>query len=95
MCGMTLHTKVVAGGTKRGTVRFVTIAACNSGVEHPALDERTVFVILLFDLPIWEIVIFIKQRNTVIVAYGLAMHVVFVNLAAPRVASRAHLYFAL
>src|SRR6266851_2542260 len=94
LCGMTLHTKIVAGDPKRGTVRLVTIAASNSGVEHPALDEGAVLVIFLLYLPIREIVVFIKQRDAVIVAYWLTMHIIFVNLAAPRVASRTHLYFS-
>src|SRR5260370_1678469 len=93
--GMTLHTKIVAWGTKRGTVRLVTIAAGHTGMEHPALDKGAVFVVLLFYLAIGEVVIFIQQRDAVIVAHWLAAHNVFVNLAAPRVASRAHLYFSL
>ena len=93
--GMTLHAKVVAAGTKRGTVRLVTIAAGHAGMEHPALDKGAVFVVLLFYLAVGEVVVFIEQRDAIVVAYCLAMHIVFVNLAAPRVASRAHLYFPL
>ena len=95
LCGMALHTKVVAGGTKLETMRFVTIAAGHPGMEHPALDERAVFVVLLFYLPIGEVMIFIEQRHAVVVTYGLAVHIVFMNLTAPCVASRAHKYFAL
>jgi hypothetical protein len=92
---MTLHTKIVAGGTKRGAVRLVTIAAGHPGMEHPTLDERAVFVVLLFYLAIGEVMIFVEQRHAVVVTYGLAVHIVFANLTAPCVASRAHLYFAL
>ena len=92
---MALHTKVVASGAKRGTVRFVAIAACNSGVEHPALDKRAVFVVLLFYLAIGKVVVFIEQRNAIVVAHWLVVYKVLVNLAAPRVTSRAHLYFSL
>src|SRR5207244_12911722 len=92
---MTLHTKVVAGRSKLETVRLVAIAAGHTGIEHPTLDKRAVFVVLLFYLAVGEIVVFVEQREAVIIAHRLPVHIVFVNLAAPRVASRAHLYFSL
>src|SRR5271163_4109065 len=47
---MALHANVVAIGAKPRAVRLVTITASDAGVEHPALDERTVLVVLLFYL---------------------------------------------
>ena len=88
-----MHTNVVAGRAQLETVRLVTIATGHSGMIHPALDERSVFVVLLFYLSVGEVVVFIEQCDAVIVAYRLAMHVVFVNLAAARMASSAHLDF--
>src|ERR1700728_1903050 len=88
---MTLLTKTVPVRPKLGTVRLMAIAAGHAGMEHPALNEGAVLVVLLFYLPVGKVVVFIKQRDAIIVADRLAMHVVFVNLAAPRVTSCAHL----
>ena len=64
-------------------------------MEHPALDEGAVLVVLLLYLAVREVVIFIEQRDTIVVAHRLTVHIVFVNLAAPRMASRARLDFPL
>src|SRR5271170_8354541 len=76
-------------------MRLVAIAARHACVEHPALAEGAVLIVLLLYLPVREIVILIEQRDAVVVADGLSVHIVFVNLAAPRMASRAHLNFPL
>ena len=64
-------------------------------MEHPALDEGAILVVFLLYLPVGEIVVVVEQRDAVIVAHRLAVDVVLVNLAAARMASRAHLDFAL
>ena len=64
-------------------------------MEHSALAERAVFVVLLFYLTVGEIVILVEQGNPVVVAHRLSMNIIFMNLAAPRMASRAHLDFPL
>ena len=92
---MTLRTEGVAVRAKFRAVRIVTIAARHAGVEHPALDEGAVLVVLLLYLAVGEIVVLIEQRDAVIVADRLSMHIVLVNLAAPRVASRTRLDFAI
>src|SRR5260370_35872058 len=94
LCRMALHTNVVAGRSKLEAVGLVTIAAGYARVEHPTLNERAVFVVLLFYLAIGKVVVAIEQRNAVVMAYGLAVDEVFANLSAPRVASRVNLYFS-
>ena len=93
--GMALLTNTVALGPKFEAVRLVTIATRDASMEHPALDERPIFVVFLLDLPIREIVVLVEQRHPVIVADRLTVHVIFMNLAASRVAPRAHLNFPL
>ncbi|HVA76322.1 MAG TPA: hypothetical protein VNF27_00425 [Candidatus Binataceae bacterium] len=92
---MALEADPVALCTKLETVRFVTIATRHAGMVHPALDERSVFVVLFLYLPIRVVEIFIEQGNAIVIAHWLAVHVGFVNLAAPRVASCAQLNFPL
>src|SRR6266436_6772035 len=65
LCGVTLHTHTVAICPKPGTVRLVTIAARHTRVEHSALDEGPVFVVLFLYLAIRKIVVLIKQRDAV------------------------------
>lgn len=88
---MALHTNAVAGGANFETVRFVVIAAGHAGMEHPALDERAEFVVLLLYLPIWVVEVLLEERHAIVICLRLAVHVIFVNLAAPRMASRTHL----
>ena len=64
-------------------------------MEHAALDEGAVLVDLILDLTIGEVQVVLQQRDAIVIADRLSMHVVFVNLAATRVASRTHLDFAL
>ena len=90
-----MRANIVAVRAKLETVRLVTIAAGDTGVEHLALGEGTVLVVLLLYLPVGEVVVFIEQRDAVVVAHRLPVDVIFVNLAAPRVASRTHLDFLL
>ena len=92
---MTLRAHTVASAPQPGTVRLVAIAARHARMEHSALAEGAVFVVLLFYLAVGEIVVLIEQRDPVIVAHRLSMNIIFVNLAAPRMASRAHLDFPL
>ncbi len=92
---VTLRANTVALGPKPRTVRLVTIAARHAGMEHPALDEGSVLVVLLLYLAVGEIMVVVEQCYAVIVAHRLSVYVVFVNLAAPRMASRARLDFPL
>src|ERR1700683_3089628 len=73
----------------------MTIAAGDARMEHFALHEGAVLVVLLLYLAVREVAVFIKQRDAIVVAHRLSVHVVFVNLAAPRVASRARFDFLL
>src|ERR1700722_1697738 len=76
-------------------MRLVTIAARHALVEHPALDERSIFIDLALDLSIGVVKILIEQRHPIVVSHWLTVNVVFVNLAAPRMTTRAHLDFSL
>ena len=93
MPGMALQTDIVAVAAKLKTVRFVAIAARYARLKHPALDERAVLIDLALDLAVREIKVFIEQRNAIIVADGLAVDVVSVNLTTTRMAARAELDF--
>src|SRR5208283_716541 len=95
LCEMTLQTDTVAVCAKLGTVRLMAIAARHAGLEHPALNEGAVFVVLLLYLSVGKIQVFVEQRDAIVVARGLSVDIVFVNLTATRVTSRAHLYFSL
>src|SRR5208283_3167703 len=78
LSGMALHTNVVAGGADFETVRFVAIAAGHAGMEHPALDERAVFVVLLLYLSIRVIEVLVEKRHAIVISRRLSVHVVFV-----------------
>src|SRR5216684_927130 len=92
---MALQTDIIAISTKFEAMGFVAIAACHACLEHPALNERAVLIDFSLDLAVREIEVLVEQRNAVVVAHWLAVDVVFVNLAATRMASRAHLDFPL
>src|SRR5215469_8071864 len=72
----------------------MAITACHAFVKHSALDERSVFVILPFNLTIGKVEAGLKKRDAIVVPHLLAVNVVLVNLAAPRMTSRAHLDLA-
>ena len=93
--GMALQAKVVAFGSELEAVRFMAVTASYTGAEHPALDERAVFVHFVLDLPVGEVEVFVQQRDPIVVFYGLAMNIIFVEQLSPRMTSRAHLDFAL
>src|SRR5271166_1753932 len=95
LSAMALHTDAVAFATKPQAVRFMTVAACYTGVKHTALDEGAVFVDLALDLSIWKVKILIKESDKIVVTNRLTMHIVFVNLTSARMATRAHLDLAL
>jgi hypothetical protein len=80
---MALKTNSVAVRSKLQAVRLVAIAAGHSGIEHPALDERTVLVYLIPNLSVWIVEIVVKERDSIVIADWLAVHVVFMNLASP------------
>ena len=62
---------------------------------HLALDERSVLLHLALDLPICITEIVIEKRDSVVIAERLPVHIIFVNLGAPRMTWRAHLDFLL
>jgi hypothetical protein len=90
---MALQTDIIVLGSKFEAMGFVAIAAGHTRMEHSALDERTVLINFALDLAVWEIEVLIEQRNAIVVIHGLAKHVVLVNLATARMASRTHLNF--
>jgi len=75
-------------------VRFMTIAACDPLVKHPALEEGAVFVNLLPDLAVRKVEVAVQQCDPVVVSDRLSVDAVFVDLAAARVTSRAYHDFA-
>ena len=75
-------------------MRFMTIAACDPLVKHPALEEGAVFVNLLPDLAVRKVEVAV-QCDPVVVSDRLSVDAVFVDLAAARVTSRAYHDFAL
>ena len=93
-CRVTLEAHAVALRAQLQAMRLVTIAAGHTRVKHPALDEGAVLVDFIFDLSVGVVQIVIEQCDPVVVADRLAMDVILVDLAAPRMASRAHLDFA-
>src|ERR1700674_3566301 len=86
-----LQTDIVAVSAKLEAVGLVAIAASHTSMEHPALDEGAVLVNFAFDLTVRKIEVFIQERDAIVIADRLPVHVVFMKLAATRVASRAHL----
>ena len=89
-----LQTDIVAVSAKLEAVGLVAIAASHTSMEHPALDEGAVLVNFAFDLTVRKIEVFIQERDAIVIADRLPVHVVFMKLAATRVASRAHLDLA-
>ena len=92
---MTLSAETVALRAGERTVWLMAIAAGNSRMEHPALDEGSVLVDFIFDLPVRKIEIGIKQGDSVVIAHRLPMNIVLVELASSRMAPRTHLNLVL
>src|SRR5579871_5150106 len=88
---MALETNLVAVRPQRKRVRIMAVTTSHSRMKHPALDERAILVDLTLDLAVWEIEGVRQQCYPIIVAHRLTMDVVFMNLAAARVTSSAHL----
>ena len=80
---MALKTNPVAFRSKLQAMRLVAIAAGHPSIEHPALDERTVLVYLIPNLSVWIVEIVVKERDSIVIARWLPMHVVFMYLASP------------
>ena len=60
---VTLQTDAVRRRTKLGAVRFMTIAAGDTGCEHPALFERAIIVDLIDHLPVGGIEAMRERRD--------------------------------
>ena len=90
-----LKANAVAWRAKLQAMWLVTVAARHSGMKHPALDERAVLVNFILNLSIRIIEVVIEQRDPIVIAHRLAMHVVFVNLTSPRMTSCTGLDFTL
>jgi len=67
---------------------IVAITANDSGVIHPALDEGAVFVHFALDLTVDKVEILVKQSYPIVIAHGLAVYVVLMDLTSTRMASR-------
>jgi hypothetical protein len=74
---------VIVFGSKLEAVRLVAVTAGHTGAEHPALNERAVFVHFVLDLPVRKVEVFVQQRDPIVVFYGLAMNIVLVEQLAP------------
>src|ERR1700730_15447524 len=92
---MALQADIVAVGPTPKTVWFVAVAARHSRLKRSALDEGAVLIDFALNLAVRKIEVSVKQCNSIVVADGLAVDVVFVNLTAPRMAACAHLDFVL
>src|SRR5689334_7388707 len=86
-----LQTHSVAGRAEPRGVRLMTVATGHARVVHPALDKRAVLVNFVLYLAVRKIEVVVKQRDPVVVADGLSVHVVLMDLTSARMASRTHL----
>src|SRR5271166_2179207 len=91
---VTLEANRISIGAQVCAMRIMAVAASDAFMEHSALNERAVLVYFSFDLAVGKVQIRIEQGHAIVVFYRLAMYIVLVNQAAPRMASRAHLDLA-
>ncbi len=91
---VTAETDLPPGRAELEAVRVMAVGARHAPMEHLALEKRAVLVHLVPDLPIGVVEAILENRHPVGVAQRPAVHVLVRELAAPRVASSAHLDLA-
>jgi hypothetical protein len=74
-------------------MRIVTVRARHAVRVHLALQERTVFVDLVFDLAVCKVQILVKQRRPESIGQRLAGASLVCQLGAPCMAARARFDF--
>jgi hypothetical protein len=79
----------VARGAQLQAVGIVAVGAGDALLEHPALQERAVFVVLLQDLPVGKIEASLEQIRHGAVEQRMAISEARRDLASARVAEAA------
>jgi hypothetical protein len=79
---MALKADIITCGAEFKAVGVVAVAARDSLTVHTALEKRTVFVHLTFDLAVRKIEVFTEESDSIVITNWLTMYVVFMNLSA-------------